>query len=123
MELKFIIDEELKRRGKSFKWLVAAVGISNDGLKAGIENETIKLKDFKKLCKVLELPVQLPFDPSNSNQQRPYDHQQLQASLVNEAEQEYVKKEIAGLQKQVELLESQLEDKNKIIELLSRKER
>ena len=37
MNLKSIIDNELKRREKTFKWLVGEVGVSNDGLKAGLE--------------------------------------------------------------------------------------
>ena len=49
MTLKFVIDAELKKRDKTFKWLVNEMAMSNDGLKAGLENETIKLKDLKKI--------------------------------------------------------------------------
>lgn len=122
MNLKSIIDAELKRTGKTFKWLVGQVGISNDGLKAGLENETIKLKDFKKLVSILNIPIQSFFEGDVTIQRIKGDYNmQANQSLVSEPDVEYKKMRIEALQKQVEQLESQLLDKNKIIELLSNK--
>jgi hypothetical protein len=121
--LKSIIDRELKRQGKTFKWLVGEVGISNDGLKAGLENETIKLKDFKKMVSVLNMPIQNFFEGETTIQsiKGDYNTQASKGLIASEPALQYNKIEVEGLKKQVSLLESQLADKDKIIELLSKK--
>jgi hypothetical protein len=120
--LKSIIDKELKRQGKSFKWLVGEVGISNDGLKAGLENESIKLKDFKKMITVLNMPIENFFASGSIGQTMAgsYNTQAGKSIHISEHEPEYKKIEVEGLKKQVELLESQIIDKDKIIKLLSK---
>lgn len=122
MTLKSLIDAELKASGKTFKWLVGEVGISNDGLKAGLENETIKLKDLKKLAKVLNMPIHMLFAGDTTIQSQIGGTYNTQAthSTLHEPATEYVKKDVEMLQKHIALLESQIIDKDKIIDLLSR---
>ena len=121
--LKSIIDAELKRQGKTFKWLVAELGISNDGLKAGLENESIKLRDFKKLVSVLHIPIQNFFEGETTIQSQKGRYNTQAAghnNMLAEPEVVYKAIEAEGLKKQIQLLESQLADKDKIIELLSK---
>lgn len=119
--LKSIIDAELKRRDKTFKWLVGEVGISNDGLKAGLENETIKLKDFKKLLSVLNIPIENFFEGDTSIQSIKGTGNMQAGNNITADTDMLNKMEVEGLRKQVALLESQLADKDKIIELLTKK--
>jgi hypothetical protein len=123
MNLKFIIDENLRARSRTFKWLVGEVGISHDGLKAGLENETIKWKDFKKVLSVLDLPIQLFFEGDKTVQKiKGNNNTQAINSIWSEPEVLLKREnEVERLKEKVRLLESQIEDKNKIIELISRK--
>lgn len=122
MTLKSIIDAELSKKGKTFKWLVGEVGISHDGLKAGLENETIKLRDFKKMMAVLNLPIQNYFEGATI-QKIKGDHNNQNTGMLmnNEPDAVYKKLQVDSLIREIELLRSQLADKDKIIELLSNK--
>src|SRR5579862_654419 len=94
MTLKSIIDSELKQNGKTFKWLVGEVGISHDGLKAGLENETIKLKDFKKLLQVLNIPIQNVFEGERTYQMIKGDNNnQANSGLIAADPRVYLKTE------------------------------
>ncbi|MGZ3983416.1 MAG: hypothetical protein ACXVJE_19465 [Mucilaginibacter sp.] len=121
MTLKSIVDAELQRRGKTFKWLVGELEMSNDGLKGGLENESIKLRDLKKLLTVLNLPIENLFVGDNLQIQKGGKYNtQAHNSVVSEPEAVYKREKVLILEKQVRQLESQLADKDKIIELLSK---
>lgn len=119
MNLKSIIDTELARQNKTFKWLVGEVGISNDGLKAGLETESIKLRDFKKVISVLNMPIQSFFEQNKTIQKITGDNNlQANHSMVAEPAIRY---KVESLEQQIVQLKSQLNDKDEIIQLLRMK--
>jgi len=119
MGFKALVDAELQRQGKTFKWLVQQLDVSTDGLKAGLDNETIKLRDLKKLISVLNMPINTFFEGASFQSIRGDGN--TQANHSNIAAEPEIKYRVVSLEEKVKLLESQLEDKERIISLLSEK--
>ncbi|QKJ28463.1 hypothetical protein HQ865_01360 [Mucilaginibacter mali] len=116
IDLKNLIDEELARQGKTFKWLVNELDMSFDGLKAGLAGESIKLRDLKKLISVLNMPIHAFFEEGSTFQSIVGDrNNQANHSVLNEP---VVKYQVENLQQKVEMLEKQVKDKEEIIQLL-----
>ena len=71
---------------------------------------------------VLNMPIQMMFDGDTTIQsiKGNYNLQQSNSNMLREPEAEYNKIELEGLKKQVQQLESQIIDKDKIIELLQK---
>ncbi|NCD70072.1 helix-turn-helix domain-containing protein [Mucilaginibacter agri] len=99
--------------------LAAAIDMTEAGFYKMLSTDSMKVKTLKKIAEVLNLPVNIFFEefvpPPNSKGfvWRPEVY-------TTEAEGLYIT-EREGLKRQIELLESQIADKNKIIELLSKK--
>jgi len=72
---------------------------------------------------ILETPIQFFFEGDHTTQKikGSYNNQAGTSMMFNDPEGEYKKQEADGLRKQVAILESQIKDKDKIIELLSNK--
>lgn len=122
MNIKIVVDRELRRQGKTFKWLVEKVGISNNGLKSGLENDSIRFGDLKKLLQVLKMPITMLFEGDTTYQSIAGDNntQASHSFIAGEPPLEY-KRENDRLKEQVEQLKNQLNDKDMIIQLLKSK--
>jgi transcriptional regulator with XRE-family HTH domain len=104
-----------KANGMTLAELAKAIEMTEAGFYKMLSTESMKVKTLIKLAEVLKQPVTDFFEPHAELKQ--------EGSLANEvAEPEGVYViEKDSLKKQIALLESQIEDKNKIIQLLSNK--
>ena len=116
-----IIERNIRQQAKALGITLAEVAKQIEMTEAGfykmLSTDSIKVKTLKKLSEVLKQPIVYFFDDHlpGSSYQTPHQPAQLAeppAAYYNEKE---------NLKKQISLLESQLKDKEKIIELLSRK--
>ncbi len=111
MELKKIVDQLLKDQNRPLSWLAVEMNKTFDGLKLSLTKESIKYSDLKRMSEILKVPASVFFDePASEN-------------FVSEEEVPYLglKKELASCRELTEALKSQLNDKEKIINLLSNK--
>lgn len=123
MSLKSAVEEILESQQRSLSWLASEMDKTFTGLKMSLVNESIKYNDLKKMVQILNVPISILFEGSKHIQKikGSYNNQAGSDMMLNEPAVEYKKQEADGLRKQVAILESQLKDKDKIIELLSRK--
>lgn len=105
-----------KANGMTLAELAKAIEMTEAGFYKMLSTESMKVKTLVKLAEVLKQPVTGFFEP-HAAELKQHD---FFANEVAEPEGVYVI-EKDSLKKQIALLESQIEDKNKIIELLSRK--
>lgn len=105
-----------KANGMTLAELAKAIEMTEAGFYKMLSTESMKVKTLIKLAEVLKQPVTDFFEPHAAELKQ-------EGSLTNEvAEPEGVYViEKDSLKKQIALLESQIEDKNKIIQLLSNK--
>ena len=106
-----------KAHGMTLAELAKSIEMTEAGFYKMLSTESMKVKTLIKLAEVLKQPVAAFFE-SNAAEYRaesnPYPHELAEPEGVYNIEKDSLKKQIA-------LLESQIEDKNKIIELLSAK--
>jgi len=114
MNLKEAVEKILSDQKRSLSWLAGSMDRTIDGFRLSLINGSIKYNDLVKLIEVLNVPVTLLF-PSR---QHIVPEEYLKTS--GEPDTGY-KKAVEALQEQVALLKNTVEDKNKIIELLSKK--
>lgn len=105
-----------KANGMTLAELAKAIEMTEAGFYKMLSTESMKVKTLVKLAEVLKQPVTGFFEP-HAAELKQHD---FFTNEVAEPEGVYVI-EKDSLKKQIALLESQIEDKNKIIELLSRK--
>jgi transcriptional regulator with XRE-family HTH domain len=112
------IRQQAKGLGMTLSDLAKHIEMTEAGFYKMLSTESIKVKTLRKIAEVLKQPI--PFFLQ--------DHLQSNAAYRAEQESGYLAEppaayynETEGLKKQISLLESQLKDKEKIIELLSRK--
>jgi transcriptional regulator with XRE-family HTH domain len=105
-----------KANGMTLAELAKAIEMTEAGFYKMLSTESMKVKTLIKLAEVLKQPVTDFFEPHAAELRQ-------DSSFTNEvAEPEGVYViEKDSLKKQIALLESQIEDKNKIIQLLSNK--
>lgn len=111
------IRQQAKALGITLSDLAKNIEMTEAGFYKMLSTESIKVKTLKKLSEALKQPVVYFFEdhlPGSS-----YRMPQQSSQLAEPPTAYYGEKE--GLKKQISLLESQLRDKEKIIELLSRK--
>ena len=106
----------LKERNRSLSWLAMEMGKTFDGLKLGLTRGSIKYTDLKRMADILEIPVSRFFEESLDNEGG------TQKNMLFEEEPQYIslKNELISCKELISTLKSQLKDKEKIIELLSR---
>lgn len=122
MSLKETVEKILEEQQRSLSWLATEMGKTFTGLKMSLVNESIKYADLKKMVDILNIPITILFDGSTSQKIKGnYNNQAGTSMLLNDPEVKYKKIEVDGLKKQIQLLESKLVDKDKIIELLTKK--
>jgi hypothetical protein len=123
MALLQAVENALESRKRTMSWLASEMDRTLEGFKLSLKNETIKYSDLKKMISILDTPIQFFFEGNTTVQKirGNYNTQASDAMILHDPEAIYKKMEVEGLQKQVALLESQLIDKDKIIELLSNK--
>jgi transcriptional regulator with XRE-family HTH domain len=117
------IEQNIRQHAKHQRMTLSELAIGIDMTEAGfykmLSTESIKVKTLRKISEVLKLPIQLFFEefasPKNTRGTHSTGTEDLQLS-----EAKYMT-EREGLKKQIELLESQISDKNKIIELMEKR--
>ncbi|MHB1179493.1 MAG: hypothetical protein ACYCZO_14330 [Daejeonella sp.] len=116
MYLKEVVNKILKERNRSLSWLAMEMGKTFDGLKLGLTRGSIKYTDLKRMADILEIPVSGFFEGG-------LDYGgETQKNILFEEEPPYLsmKKELNSCKELTNMLKSQLKDKDKIIELLSK---
>ncbi|MGB4776001.1 MAG: hypothetical protein WBP45_12560 [Daejeonella sp.] len=89
--------------------MATELGMTMPGLKLSLLNETLKLRDFRKLIKILDVPVTTFFGGNYIGNSNIKENQKM-----NSSENDILKETI-------KILKSQLEDKEIIIQLLQNK--
>lgn len=116
MYLREVVNKILKDRNRSLSWLAMEMGKTFDGLKLGLTRGSIKYTDLKRMADILEIPVSGFFEEGS-------DHERgVPKNILFEEEPQYLhmKNELNSYKELIGLLKSQLKDKEKIIELLSK---
>lgn len=113
------IRQQAKAMGITLADLSMHIEMTEAGFYKMLATDSIKLKTLKKIAEVLQKPITF-FIENNAKRPAVYQSASLETAVLAEPPVVYqVEKE--GLLKQISLLESQLKDKDKIIELLSSK--
>lgn len=115
MYLKEVVNKILKDRNRSLSWLEMEMGKTFDGLKLGLTKGSIKYTDLKRMADILEVPVSGFFEGVDYEEGTP-------KNILFEEEHQYlrIKKELNSCEELISMLKSQIKDKDKIIELLSK---
>lgn len=108
MELKNIVDRLLKERNRPLSWLAAEMNKTFDGLKLSLIKGSIKYSDLKRMAEILKVPASVFFGEHSQNQ-----------FAEEEVPYQGLKKELASCRELVVALKDQINDKEKIIKLLS----
>lgn len=112
------IRQHAKHQRMTLSELAAGIDMTEAGFYKMLSTESIKVKTLRKISEVLKLPIHLFFEefasPRNAKGIHSTGSENTQLS-----EAEYLT-EREGLKRQIELLESQITDKNKIIELMEK---
>ncbi|ADY53384.1 hypothetical protein Pedsa_2845 [Pseudopedobacter saltans DSM 12145] len=118
MKLKDIVDELLRERERSLSWLAQQVGKTFDGFRLSLIKESIKYTDLRRMAEVLEVPPSVLFISDIKYLKKKEDLKILEdqeTSYTRLSADEEMQKEF------IESLKNQIKDKNRIIELLSKK--
>jgi len=110
------IRQQAKALGITLSDLAKHIEMTEAGFYKMLSTDSIKVKTLKKVSEVLKQPVAFFFDDHSSGS--PY--QTIPSLNLAEPATTYGS-EKEGLKKQISILESQLKDKERIIELLSKK--
>lgn len=118
MDIKAVVDEILVEKKRPFTWLVNQMDKTFDGLKLSLTNESIKYRDIKKMAKILEVPPSTFFE----TEARSYKTD-TGKSLTAESRNEYsdLKNSLKNCKEMSLALKEQIKDKDRIIDLLSKK--
>ena len=111
------IRQQAKALGITLSDLAKHIEMTEAGFYKMLSTDSIKVKTLKKVSEVLKQPVAYFFDDHSSGasyQTSPSSYNLAEPSTEYGSEKE-------GLKKQIKQLESQLKDKERIIELLSKK--
>ena len=116
MYLKEIVNKILKERNRSLSWLAMEMGKTFDGLKLSLTKGSIKYTDLKRMANVLDIPVSKFFEENSA------DEGMLPKHTLGEEKTQYtsMKNELSSYKELINTLKSQLKDKEKIIDLLSK---
>ena len=112
MPLKYLIDEILKEKNRSLSWLALEMGKTFDGLKRSLVRESIKYADLKRMAEILEISPRSFFPDVTETPQHVVAEEYVPYSNL--------RNELVSYQELVKMLKSQVQDKERIIELLTR---
>lgn len=112
MALKIIIEEILKSKKRSLSWLSVEMDKSVDGLRLSLVRESIKYSDINRMAEILEVSPAAFFESGA----RPYKETGA-ASKLSGSDSEY--SDLKYYKGMCAILKDQLNDKEKIITLLS----
>ncbi len=113
------IRQHAKHQRITLSELAAGIDMTEAGFYKMLSTESIKVKTLRKIAEFLKIPIHAFFEEfisPRSGKSLTWKSDQIGTT---ESNAEYAA-ERDGLKRQIELLESQIADKNKIIELLSR---
>ncbi|MBS7563773.1 helix-turn-helix transcriptional regulator [Mucilaginibacter sp. Bleaf8] len=117
--LEVNIRQQAKVKGITLAELAKDIEMTEAGFYKMLSTDSIKLKTLKKIAEVLQMPISY-FIENKAKKSAVYQNERFETTVAAEPNTVYrVEKE--GLLKQISLLESQLKDKDRIIELLSKK--
>ncbi|WEK17424.1 MAG: hypothetical protein P0Y49_11525 [Candidatus Pedobacter colombiensis] len=116
MSLKAIIDGIIRDKHRSLSWLAISMGKTFDGLRLGLINESIKYKDILLMAEILEVSPCCFFKSAED-----LDAEQ---NMVAEAHVEYgdLKATLKSCKELVATLKDQINDKERIITLLTKEQ-
>ncbi|UEG52540.1 helix-turn-helix transcriptional regulator [Mucilaginibacter daejeonensis] len=112
------IRQQAKALGITLSDLAKHIEMTEAGFYKMLSTESIKVKTLRKISQVLKQPIPFFFDDHSSGSV-PYRLPEHLTQVAEPSEGYYNERE--SLKKQISLLESQLKDKELIIELLNRK--
>lgn len=112
------IRQHAKHQRITLSELAAGIDMTEAGFYKMLSTESIKVKTLRKIAEFLKIPIHTFFEEYISPRSNAQSWKSDQIGVA-ESHAEYAA-ERDGLKRQIELLESQIADKNKIIELLSR---
>lgn len=123
MDLKAAVDAVLEKDNRSLNWLATQMDRTFDGLKLSLVKGTIKYTDILKMADILKVPAADFFPQQGTVTQIQSGKRNIQAnnSTVAEPEGGYHSSRELLLLEQIELLKNQIRDKERIIDLMSRK--
>jgi transcriptional regulator with XRE-family HTH domain len=110
------IRQQSKALGITLSDLAKHIEMTEAGFYKMLSTDSIKVKTLKKLSDVLKQPIQFFFEDHFSGSG--YQVNQSPAQLAEPPSEYYNEKE--NLKEQISILKSQLKDKEKIIQLLSK---
>ena len=124
-----LLKKQIKFNGYTIEQIAQKIGVTRNGLSTTIKNDTLKVRDLEKICKILEVDINIFFEKNrvSGNNVNIGDNnlQGNQSSFekINQTKQTDAHNEIEKLKKQVERLEKEIKSKDKQIkELLSDKD-
>lgn len=109
------IRQHAKHQRVTLSELAGGIDMTEAGFYKMLSTESIKVKTLRKIAEFLKIPIQAFFEEFGTPRNGKVSTWQTDQGGNTESNAE-----CNGLKKQIELLESQIADKNKIIELLSR---
>ena len=111
--LKEIVYKLLKDDGRPLGWLATEMNMTPDGLKLSLSNESMKYTSLKAMGEILGVGPEFFFSGTAAG---------VPANVMNEelATYTHLKRELAACKELIEALKSQIRDKDRIIELLSK---
>jgi hypothetical protein len=112
MALKSIVEEILRNKKRSLSWLSIEMDKSVDGLRLSLVRESIKYGDINRMAEILEVSPAAFFEKSA----KPY-REIGSVSKVSEPASQY--SDLKYYKGMCAILKDQLNDKEKIITLLS----
>ena len=113
------IRQHAKHQRITLSELAAGIDMTEAGFYKMLSTESIKVKTLRKIAEFLKIPIQTFFEEFISPRGGKSQTRKPEQFGGTEGYGEYAA-ERDGLKRQIELLESQIADKNKIIELMSR---
>ena len=127
MDIRVVIEGVLKDKKADFKMLADAIGISEDFLDEALQNEFLQVRILELVSKELRIPLYSFFrDPLKDIT----DHSQSKVKYYDVNISKYKASELATemdllnevqlLKKQLGLMQAQLHDKERIIDLLEK---
>lgn len=113
-----------KQMGINLNELISEIDMTEGGFYKMLSAKSMKITTLKKIADALNMPIAMFFESGKTVQKIKgnYNTQTNNSHLI-EPNAGSMKMEVEGLKKQIALLESQIADKDKIIELLGIKNR
>lgn len=113
------IRQQAKTAGITLAYLAQLIEMTEAGFYKMLSSESIKVKTLKKIAEVFHQPIEFFLKEQSSVEKAQAKYQPKPDEPYFAEPQIIYQKENENLQKQIRLLEDQLKDKERIIQLLS----